>query len=750
MSGSPCVSRRTVVKAMNLTAGGLFLGFFDSMGVAAAAHKCPGQGGLSPNVFLHLKPDGSLVVVCHRSEMGQGIRSTLPVLLADEMGADMSRVTIEQAPGDKKFGDQNTDGSSSIRGKYDELRKTAAVARTMLITAAATRWKVAPEVCSAQGHVVTNTKTKAQLSFGALADAAGALPVPDNDKVKLRPQAELKHAGADLPLLDGPAFVTGKAKYGADVSLPGMLIAVIARPPVVGGVVRSVEASRALAVAGVKKVVELRKPEAPWVFQPWGGVAVIAQNTWAAMKGRAALEIQWNDGPNSAYDSDVYRAALSKSVNAPGTAARDLGDIDKALATASRLVDAEYHVPHLLHVPMEPPAALAHFHDGECEIWASTQNPQAARSNVAKVLEIDEAKVTVNVTFIGGGFGRKSKADFVAEAALLSREMKAPVRVQWTREDDIRHDYYNAVSTQKLTAGLDEKGVVTAWRHRSAFTPIASLFGPVSKPLAKDLQQGVLDLALAVPNVRAETCEAPAHVRVGWLRSVYNIFHAFSVGSFVDEIAQAKGIDAKAAWLELIGPSRKLSLEELGIKSLPNYGAPIAEHPVDAGRLRNVIERVTAISDWANRQKNGRALGLAAHRSFLSYVGCVVSVVKRADGRIAVDDAWLVSDAGLIVNADRVRSQMEGAVIFGISHALFGGATMKNGATVQSNFHDARLARMRDVPREIHVEIVKSDEKPGGVGEPGVPPVAPAIANAVFALTGKRIRRLPLHHEISV
>ncbi|MBL9037906.1 MAG: xanthine dehydrogenase family protein molybdopterin-binding subunit, partial [Archangium sp.] len=314
------------------------------------------------------------------------------------------------------------------------------------------------------------------------------------------------------------------------------------------------------------------------------------------------------------------------------------------------------------------------------------------------------------------------------------------------------------VNSQKLTAGLDEKGTVTAWRHRTAFPPIASLFVPpvasfiVSpmRPAMRDLQQGVLDLGLSVKNVRAEACEAKAHVRIGWLRSVYNVFHAFAEGSFIDELAHARGVDPKAMWLELLGPPRKASLKELGISGLDNYGESIEDHPVDVGRLRQVIERVTEQSGWATRKARGQALGLAAHRSFLSYVAVVVAVKEDALGRVRVSDAWISADAGKIVNADRVRSQMEGAVVFGISHALYSGATMKGGVTQQSNFHDYRLARFPEVPRDIHVDLVPSQEKPGGVGEPGVPPVAPAIANAVFALTGTRVRALPLKDTVKV
>jgi isoquinoline 1-oxidoreductase beta subunit len=350
----------------------------------------------------------------------------------------------------------------------------------------------------------------------------------------------------------------------------------------------------------------------------------------------------------------------------------------------------------------------------------------------------------VHTTFLGGGFGRKSKADFAGEAAYIARAAGVPVRVQWTREDDLRHDYYNTVSTQRLTAGVDARGKVVAWRHRTAFPPISSLFTGAAQAAAADLQQGVLDLPLAVPNVRAEACAAKAHVRVGWLRSVYNIFHAFAISSFMDELAHELGRDPREMMLELLGPPRQASLAELGIPSLPNYHASLEDHPVDVGRLRHVIERVTESSGWSRRHARKRSLGLAAHRSFLSYSAAVVSAYRDPQGRIGIDEAWLVIDAGQLVHPDRVRAQMEGSVVFGTSIALHGGVTMKDGATEQGNFDTMRIARMRQAARRIHVELVRSHELPGGVGEPGVPPVAPAIANAVFALTGRRVRSLPL------
>lgn len=761
------IARRTFLTGLNLSVGGLALGFFAAEAEAQKPTNEPSARpgpkpqtssqaqelaapGLNPNVFLHVASDGVVTIVCHRSEMGQGIRSSLPVLIADELGADMARVKIVQADGDKAYGDQNTDGSSSVRTIYEDMRRVGATARVMLVAAAAKRWKVKPEDCEARDHAVFHRGGRETLGFGELALEAGKLTVPKPADVKLRPRSELRHVGQPLPLLDGPAYVTGKANFGADVRLPGMLIAVIARPPVVGGRVTKLDASKALAIPGVKRVLEIPAPKPPYKFQPWGGVAVLAENTWAAMRGRAALDITWEHGENTAYDSEAYRQTLIEAIRAPGTPVRNVGDTEGALAQASRLVEAEYHIPHLSHVPMEPPVALARVEGGTCEVWAPTQNPQAARTEAARVLELSEDKVQVHVTFLGGGFGRKSKADFVSEACWLAKEAGVPVRVQWTRDDDIQHDYYHSVSAQRLSAGLDASNKVIAWRHRTAFPPIGTLFGGPGKPSAGDLQQGVLDLALSVPNVRAEVCEAKAYVRIGWLRSVYNIFHAFAVNSFIDELAHDRGGDPRDVRLELIGPPRVATLKELGIEKLANYGQPVEQHPVDAGRLRGVVERVTELARWKDRKQEGRALGLAAHRSFLSYVGVVVSAVRKPDGRIGVDEAWVVVDAGTVINPDRVRAQMEGSIIFGMSIAMYGAITMKGGVPQQSSFHNYKLVRIGEAPRKIHVEIIQSEGAPGGIGEPGVPPVAPAIANAIFALTGQRIRELPLSRSILV
>jgi isoquinoline 1-oxidoreductase subunit beta len=758
MSELGLVTRRSFLIGLNLSLGGLALGVFSGGARADAAHPWMGPSaaepqagtGLFPNVLVHIAPDGTTTIVCPRSEMGQGIRSSLPVLIADELGADPSRVVVAQAVGDKKYGDQNTDGSTSIRKFYEHLRRSGAAARMMLISAAAAKWKVKPATCAARMHQVVHLPSKRTLEFGDLVAAAARLPVPAEASVVLRPFEELTHI-ANPPLLDGPDIIAGKATFGADVKLPGMLIAVIARPPVIGGVVVRYDASRALKIRGVVRVVEMPVPTGAVKFQPWGGLAVLAENTWAAMQGRAALDITWNHGPHAVYDTESHREQMLASVRAPGAPLRQLGDIDAAFGKAKRIVEAEYLVPHLAHLPMEPPVAIARVTPEGAEVWAPTQHPQAARAEVARVLGLGEDKVTIHVTLLGGAFGRKSKADFSSEAAFLARAAEAPVRVQWTREDDIKHGYYNAVSAQRLRACFDDAGVVTGWHHRTAFTPIQSTFIEGTElPSARDLQQGVLDLALDIPNVRAEACKAAVHARIGWKRAVYNIFHAFAVGSFIDELAAARGVDPREMWLQILGPARKLSVAQLGIEQLANYGETLEKHPVDAGRLRHVIERVTEAAKWDDRKRTGRKLGLAAHRSFVSYTAVVISVVPDAQRKLRIDEAWISMDAGTVVNRDRVHSQMEGGVVMGISDTMFGGVTMKGGITEQSNFRDARIARFRDIPMMIHTDIVPSTAPPAGVGEPPTPPVGPALANAVFALTGQRIREIPLAKALGI
>jgi isoquinoline 1-oxidoreductase beta subunit len=535
----------------------------------------------------------------------------------------------------------------------------------------------------------------------------------------------------------------GGAKYGADTRLPGMKFAAIARPPVVFGKVRSVNVEKALAQAGVEQVIELPAAVAPAQFRALGGVAVIASNSWAALRGRDLLEIEWDDGANADYDSAAYKQSLLEAVRQAGTPARQQGDAEAALVSASSTLEAEYYAPHLAHASMEPPAAVASVTADFCEIWAPTQNPQSLIGMVEQVTGLKPEQVKVNVTLLGGAFGRKSKCDFVEEAVFLSKQLGAPVLVQWSREDDIRHDYFHTVSAQGLAAGLDENGNLTAWRHRLAYPSIMSTFDPsVKQAAAMELGMGATNLPYDISNISIETGEAESKVRIGWLRSVCNIFQSFGVNSFTDEIAHARGLDPKANLLELLGPDRNLDFANYGIEAVENY-------PFETGRLRNVIELVTEKAGWGRELPSGHGLGIAAQYSFLSYIAAVIEVAVADDGTWTVPRVDLAIDCGQYVNPDRVTSQQEGAVVFGLSLARDSEITAANGRIVQGNFNDYRVLRM-DMTPDTRIHLVQSSAPPAGVGEPGVPPIAPALANAIFAATGKRFRELPLGGKLDL
>jgi isoquinoline 1-oxidoreductase beta subunit len=497
--------------------------------------------------------------------------------------------------------------------------------------------------------------------------------------------------------------------------------------------------------------VKLAETAPPSAFMPVGGVAVVARNTWAAMQGRKKLEITWTDGPNATYDSEQYRAQLEQAVRKPGKVVRSQGKATRALAASATRVAADYYLPHLAHAPMEPPAALAVFENGRCDTWSCTQNPNADRQTVAQALGIPLENVTAHVTLLGGGFGRKSKPDYAVEAALLAREMSAPVKVVWTREDDIQHDFFHTVAAEHLEGGLDANGKVTSWLQRSALPSIGSLFAPnVLYQAEWEVGQGMTDFPYAVPNYQAEMGPAPAHARIGWYRSVVNIPHAFAIGSFIDELAHAAGKDPREFLLELLGPDRIVDMAHAGLTDKPwNYDATFENHPLDTGRLRRVVELATTQAGWGQPLPAGRGRGLAVHRSFLSYVAMVIEVDAKPDGSLSIPRVDVAADGGFIANPDRVTAQFEGATIMGLGNALYGEVTFRAGRPVQSNFGDYRVVRMNVAPRDIRVHLVSSDALPGGIGEPGVPPVAPALSNAIFAATGRRIRSLPVADQLT-
>lgn len=845
------------------------------------------------NPFVAIRLDGKFVIMAHRSEMGQGIRSSLAAVLADELEADWDRVIVRQAdadgpryaianpfPGGKPSflindeGSQFADSSRSMAAYFAPMRLFGAGIRLVLLRAAADKWGG-----DAGDYVADNHRVKHKTDQGKSVDYSHLLlharkvdiPTPAEAQAALKQPRDWTFIGETkkkMPFVDAHDMVTGKAVYGADVDVDRfgrheMLTAMIVHCPVANGELKSYDDTAARQVPGVVDVVAVRLPPplpAGGVgagFAPHAGVAVLAKNTWAAWKGRRALKVEWDltGNPNASYDSKAYRGELEASTAQPGKTLRSRGDVDAALAVAINVVEADYYVPHLAQAPMEPPVAVALFEDGRWEIWSPTQGPELAQhyiglsmlepnpvkwlawqvadpsdlkeceqelqrdfnEELGRVLGVDQAtlfkirddlkaeirdKVKVHVTLLGGGFGRKSKPDYAIEAAFLARlHPGVPIRVQWTREDDIKFSYFHSVSHQRLKAGLGADGQATAWLQRSAFPSFfATLFPPPGPPLPEEVRpvfakaratfhdggeypyasaieraQGLEDMPFNIENLRIENCPAQPHIRCGWMRSVSNIFHAFAIGSFADELAIAAGRDSKDYLLGLIGEGRVLDLEAEGVHCFDNNGFPLKwtgtpepvlpPYPPDTGRLRSVVERAAAEAGWDEKVKKykgmkGRGLGIAAHRSFLSYAAMVVDVSLNEANELTIHEIHGAIDCGIAVNPDRVHAQMEGGIVYALSFALQGEITVKNGAVEQNNFDDYPVLRLYQTPKKIVSHIVKPDlatlppddprTRPTGVGEIPVPPVAPALCNAIVAAGGPRIRELPIWRFVEV
>lgn len=718
-------SRRSFLQQATLVTGYLLLGVNKVSGevvkVSPEALKAT-----ELNNFIKVTNNNDIIIVVSRSEMGQGIRTSLASVVADELEADISKVTIEQAEGNAKYGDQNTDGSKSVRAFFMPLRQAGATVKAMMISAAAKKWNISESECYAKNGQVHNKRGSKTFSYGELAELASTLPVPKT--VELKDKKDFKYIGKELKNADINEIVTGKAVFGIDAVVPGMLYAAVKRCPVVGGEAVSFNANKAMAVRGVKKVIEIKKTDSS--FSPFSGIAVIANNTWTAFKARDLIEVKWDYGKNANYDSKKFLKQMSDSVHKKGEVIKTEGDAYRAVDSSEIVHESSFNIPHLSHATMEPPNAVASVTSKGCEVWAPTQDPQTVQKEIAKFLGLKNEQVIVNVTFLGGGFGRKSKPDFILEAVALSKEMNAPVKVVWSREDDIAHDFYHTVSSQYLKAGMDKNGNVTSWIHRSAFPTIASTFDKrANKPATFELNQGMLNLPFAIDNISCETTETDSHVRIGWLRSVCNIFHSFSVNVFVDELARKAKKDPVEFRMNMIGANRKIKFDKVDIT-------------LDTARYKNVLKKVAKNSGWGRKLPKGKGMGIAIHYSFFSYVAEVVEVTVKGDN-ITVDKVYCVIDCGTAVNKDAVKAQMEGGIIFGLSLAKYGKITAKDGMIEQSNFDTYPLIRMSEAP-EIHVEIIDTGDIPTGVGEPGVPPLAPALVNAIFDATGKRYYNLPL------
>lgn len=721
MSEIQNVSRRVFIRNIGLASGGLILGC--NYNLFSKDTETGNSTEFNPNLFVQLNSDGSLIIVASRSEMGNGVRTSLTSVVADEMEADWSKVSVKQAVGDVKYGDQNTDGSRSVTGFYDTMRKMGAMTRMMLITAAAKKWQVPESECTAQNHFIIHSSGK-KIGYGELVDIVTTLPVPTN--ITYKDPKDFKYIGKNLKSIDVKDFANGSAVFGIDKRLPNMKVAAIARCPVTFGTVKSYDKTAAMKIKGVENVIEIPKIDKP--FGPLGGIAVIASNTWAAFKGREALEIQWNYGKNESYDSEAYMTELTERVHKQGKVEKETGDVNKAFSEAAKVVESTFQLPHLAHAPMEVPNAVAWVQGDKCEVWAPTQSPQSAQEEVAAYLNTTHDKVTINVTFLGGGFGRKSKPDYIVEAAIISKTINAPVQVVWSREDDIKHGYYHTVSAQYMKASLDAQGNVTGWLHRSAFPTIMSTFRPGTDYPAGWEASSAADVPFEIKNLKIESGQAPAMVRIGWMRSVINILHGFSINVFADELAYAAKQDPLEFRLKLIGSDR-----------IEDTKDPIK---YDTARLKNVLKLAAKNANYNKPLPKDHAFGLAVHYSFNSYVASVVEV-SMADDKIKVHNVYTVIDCGTAVNKNTITSQLEGAAVFGMSIAYYGKITAKDGAIEQNSYSDYRMIRMNEAPK-VHVEIIESTEKPTGVGEPGVPVIAPAIINAVFKLTGKRYYNLPL------
>ncbi len=720
------VSRRGVLKSAAIAGAALVIGFDVPQKARGANEKVP----VNPlRSWIRIDTAGQVTILSGRSEMGQGISTALPMVLAEELGIEWKNVKVEQAPTDSAvFGNQGTGGSGSVAESFTPLRQAGAAARLMFISAAAQRWNVAAEKCQVKNGVVSYGGQS--LSFASLVESAAKLPVPDLAKVPLKKPAEWEIIGQAVPRKDIPPKTDGSAQFGLDVRVPGMVYAMVQRCPVFGGKVKSVDAIQAKAMPGVLDVFEI--PAVEEGVHSWGGVAVVAKSTWIAMEARKKLKIDWDLGPTANESSATLRQLFRKLVDSEMKVVVNQGDTEAALAAApaDKRVEADYELPFQAHATMEPMNCTVFIQKDRAEVWAPAQGPEWVLQVVAQVSGLTPDKVKVNTTLMGGGFGRRYQADFAMEAAQIAKRVPKPVQLVWSREDDMTHDYYRPASYHRVSGVVDGGGNIVSWRHKSTSTSISEVWEKKAPPESSELGC-FFQNPYITKNYRLEYLPAKSGVPRAWWRSVEASSIGFVMESYMDELAHAAGADPLEFRLKHLGEARKVP-----------HATDKNEVPLDADRLRNVLEVSAQTAGWGTPLSAGRGRGIACHYSFHSYVSNVaeVSVVK---GQLKLHRIVSVVDIGTAVNPDGIRAQVESAIIYGLTAALKSQITIKNGGAAEANFNKFTTLRMDETPA-IEVYIMQSNLPPTGIGEPALPPTAPAVMNAVFAATGKRIRRLPL------
>ena len=720
------MKRRSFIQISTTAAGGLLVGVIVPHAARATTRVRSVNRSASPSkigAFIEIDTNGVVTIAAKNPEIGTGTKTALPMIVAEELDVPWRQVRVVQAPLDPRFGGQFTGGSTGVSENWTPLRRAGAAARYALVHAAAARWAVDASTCRTNQGTVTHSPTGRRLSYGELAGEAGSIPVPD--QVPLKRTEDFHTIGTRVPNVDAAPIARGAQRYGIDVVRPGMVIAAISHAPF-GARIASVDETRARAVPGVREVVRIAPRDNPIELRE--GVAVIADNTWAAFEGSRALKVTWTD-PIGAASSAALETAFRAGLETPGQRIRDDGDVDAALRSATKTLDVVYEIPFIAHVPMEPVNYTADVHGDRVELWGPTQDPGDAQDLAARVVGVPAANVTVHMERCGGGFGRRLMVDYAAEAAYLSKAVGAPVKVVRTREEDLQHDYFRPSGMHRIRAGLDARGTPVAWAQHLANTSRYAFAGR-SDAVKSELYPDDFP-AQCLANVRLEYTPVASAIPTGAWRATLHSANAFAVQSAVDELARLAGRDPLAFRIAMLGPPRRLRYAD--------HGGPV----FDTGRLAGVLRLAADRAGWGKPLPPGRGRGIAAHFTFGSYVAHVAEVSVDAAGRPRVHRIVAAVDCGRVVNPSGAEAQVQGGVMDGLGSALFGQVTVDQGRVQQSNFSDYRLLRMRDTP-SLEVHFVRSTEPPSGLGEPPVSPVAPAVANAIFSLTGKRIRRLPL------